>query len=91
MIGAVSIDTLVGSDYFWSIVDNERIVLSSGLFLLSSKLGYLLTGKFVDPSRDVKPVNHQLAACLVMTQMNQSVAELKSAAVSVVVKNPNLE
>jgi len=65
-----TIDILIGSDYFWSIVDNERIVLPSGLFLLSSKLGYLLTGKFVDPSSDVKRVNHHLVACFVMTQMN---------------------
>jgi len=34
------IDILVGSVYFWSIVGSERIVLPSGLLLLSSKLGY---------------------------------------------------
>jgi len=37
-------------DVLISFVDNEWIVLPSGLFLLSSKFGYLLTGKFVDPN-----------------------------------------
>ena len=66
-----TVDILVGSDYFWSIVDVGRITLPSGLLLLSSKLGYILTGKFMDPSSDVKA--NQLLACFVMTQMNQSV------------------
>ena len=64
------IDILVGSDYFWNIVDVERIVLPSGLLLLSSKLGYLLTGKFMDPKVNTKPGDYQLSTCLVMTQMN---------------------
>jgi len=88
-----AIDILVGSDYFWSIVDNEKIVLPSGLFLLSSRLGYLLTGKFVDPNSDVNSVNQQLAACFLMTQMNQCIHKLNllSTADSVVVRSPNLE
>ena len=47
-----TVDILVGSDYFWNIVDNKRIVLPSGLFLLSSKLGYIVTGKYLDPTTD---------------------------------------
>ena len=47
-----TVDILVGSDYFWNIVDNERIVLPSGLFLLSSKLGYIVTGNDLDPTID---------------------------------------
>jgi len=69
------INILVGSDYFWSIVGSERIVLPSGLLLLSSKLGYLLTGKFMDLNDDVH-LSNQLLACFVMTQMNQSVYKL---------------
>ena len=40
----MSIDLLIGSDYYWSIFGSERLTLPSGLFLLSSRLGYLLTG-----------------------------------------------
>ena len=87
-----TIDILVGSDYFWSIVEVGRIVLPSGLLLLSSKLGYLLTGKFMDPKREIKP-NDQLSTCFVMTQMNQSVHELNlfSTADTAVNKNPSLK
>ena len=42
---AASIDLLLGSDYFWDIVSGDRIALPSGLLLVSSKLGYILTGK----------------------------------------------
>ena len=47
-----TVDILVGSDYFWDVVEKERIILPSGLFLLSSKLGYILTGKYLDPMID---------------------------------------
>jgi len=85
------IDILVGSDYFWNIVGGERIVLPSGLLLLSSKLGYLLTGRFMDPNCDAH-LSSQLSACFVMTQMNQSVSELNlfSSADIAVNKCPNL-
>ena len=42
---AASIDLLLGSDYFWNIVSADGIALPSGLLLVSSKLGYILTGK----------------------------------------------
>ena len=54
------IDILVGSDYFWNIVDVERIMLPSGLLLLSSKLGYLLTGKFMDQIPNLVTINCRL-------------------------------
>jgi len=87
-----SIDILVGSDFFWSIFSSGRIVLLSGLFLLSSKLGYLLTGKFSDPNSDTRPDNHQLVAYFVMTQMNQCVSEINlfSAADTATNKMPDL-
>ena len=67
-----TIDILVGSDYFWNIVDVEQIVLPSGLLLLSSELGYLLTGKFMDLKANIKSDDQQLLTCFAMTQMNQS-------------------
>ena len=40
-----TIDLLVGSDYFWPIISGDKIMLSSGTFMLSSKFGYIITGK----------------------------------------------
>ena len=86
-----TIDILVGSDYFWSVVEVGQIALPSGLLFLSSKLSYLLTGKFMDPKGDVKPDDHQLSTCFVMSQ-NQSVHELNlfSTADTVINKNPRI-
>jgi len=67
---------LLISDFFWGIVSSGRIILPSGLFLLSSKLGYLLMGKFSDPNSDTKSDNHQLVAYFVMIHMNQCVSEI---------------
>ena len=39
------IDLLIGSDYYWNILESDRISLPSGLLLLSSRLGFILTGK----------------------------------------------
>ncbi|XP_065180039.1 uncharacterized protein LOC135810477 [Sycon ciliatum] len=40
----VNIDFLIGADYFWQLVGNNVITLPSGLKLVSSEFGYLLTG-----------------------------------------------
>ena len=55
----------MGSDYFWSIVEGERVVLPSGLLLLSSKLGYILTGKYCDPTDNKGQNKGQITACVV--------------------------
>ena len=39
----VNVDLLLGSDYFWTTVGTEKLPLPSGLFLISSKIGYILT------------------------------------------------
>ena len=57
-----SIDILLGSDYFCNIIERERIVLPSGL-LLFSKLGYILTGRYLDPTKGDIDDN----TCLVMS------------------------
>ena len=41
-------DLLIGSDYFWDIVEGDKVTLPSGMFLISSKFGYIVTGKFPD-------------------------------------------
>ena len=43
-----TIDLLVGSDYLWDIVGKDRVVLPLGLLLLSSRLGYIITGRYYD-------------------------------------------
>ena len=41
-----TVDILIGSDYFWDIVElSDRISLPSGLYLVPSRLGYILTGR----------------------------------------------
>jgi len=64
----------------------------SGLFHLSSKLGYLLKGKFSDPNSNTKSDNHLLVAYFVMTHMNQCVSEINlfSAADTTTNKMPDL-
>ena len=63
-----TVDILVGSDYFWDIVDNERIVLPSGLLLLSSKLGYIVTGKYPDPTTECDGHSNQTVSFCVTIQ-----------------------
>ena len=38
-----TVDLLIGSDYFWSIIGTEKTTLPSGLFLVSSRIGYIVT------------------------------------------------
>lgn len=66
-----NVDLLIGSDYFWSIVGTEKITLPSGLFLVSSKIGYILTGSYLDP---MVSQGTPVSSCLVMTQVNCVVA-----------------
>ena len=63
-----TVDILIGSDYFWDIVANERIVLPSGLFLLSSQLGYVVTGKYPDPTTDRDRHSNQTVSFFVTIQ-----------------------
>jgi len=41
-----TIDLLIGFDYFWDIVERDRVVLPSGLLLLSFRLGYIITERY---------------------------------------------
>ena len=49
----VSIDVLIGSDYYYDIVNAERISLQDGLYLFDSKLGYVVGGRTSTDSKDV--------------------------------------
>ena len=86
-----TVDLLIGSDYFWSIVGMEKIELPSELFLISSKIGYILTGSYLDPM--ISQMEIPISSCLVMAQVNCAVPtmNLLSSADDPVTKNPNVE
>ena len=62
----VNIDLLIVSDYFWNILGTEKVILPSGLYLVSSKIGYILTGKYTDPGH----VEQNVSNCFVTSQVN---------------------
>ena len=64
------VDLLIGSDFFWELMSSDRIVLPSGLLLIQSKLGYILTGKCITatPSKEV-------GTLFVHTQVRQSLPQ----------------
>ena len=41
----VTVDVLVGNDYYWDLVEPHKIELSSGLYMVESKLGWMLNGR----------------------------------------------
>ena len=89
-----TVDLLIGSDYFWTIVGTDKMVLPSGLFLVSSKIGYILTGSYLDPMNEQQKNDQQLVtSCSVMTQVNQvvKVLNLFSSFDESLTKTPNLE
>ena len=66
---SVAINFLVGSDYFWNIIDVDKITLPSKLLLLlSSKLGYLLTGRHSDPAKGEFTNNASSCMVAIMSQ-----------------------
>ena len=54
-----SVDVLIGSDYYWDVVDGETIRGTDGLVAVSSKFGWLLSGPV--QSKDRKNVTHSNA------------------------------
>ena len=67
----VNVDLLIGSDYFWTILGTEKLTLPSGLFLISSKIGYILTGKY-----SIRSCQQHVSSCLVMTEVNKMLPEM---------------
>ena len=41
----VSVDVLIGNDYYWDLVESSKIQVSPGLYLIDSKFGWLLSGR----------------------------------------------
>ena len=67
-----NVDLLVGADYFWDIVGGEKVVLPSGMFMLPSRFGYIVTGRCPEGSH-VQSSNP--CALLVAVQLNQDTCD----------------
>jgi len=89
----ITVDLLIGSDYFWTIVGVEKLMLPSGLYLVSSKIGYILTGKYTDPIVEQGNSQQCISSCFVMTQINSTVPEMNllSSSDASITKNLNIE
>ena len=57
MFESSSVDVLIGNDYYLDIIMPQRIGVQPGLHLLSSKLGWILTGRSGDHDSDVNETN----------------------------------
>ena len=86
-----NVDLLIGFDYFWSILETEKLILPSGLYLISSKIGYILTRKYSDP--DHASCKSHISTCFVMTQVNHTLSEVSlfSSSDDTITKSPNIE
>ena len=72
----------------------DKMVLPSGLFLVSSKIGYILAESYLDPMNEQQKNDQQLVtSCSVITQVNQvvKVLNLFSSSDESLTKTPNLE
>jgi len=64
-----TVDLLIGSDYFWTIVGVEKLMLPLDLYLVSSKIGYILTRKYMDPIVEQGNSQQCISSCSVMTKL----------------------
>lgn len=53
------IDILIGNDYYFSLISTGKVKLSDNLFLVESKLGWMLSGKLnTKPSDDLSAITY---------------------------------
>ena len=57
-----NIDILVGADYYWDIVSGEIIQWEKGPTAVTSKLGWLLSGRSTESQFDSRTVNNLILA-----------------------------
>lgn len=67
------IDILIGNDYYMDIILPERIEVRPGLYLLGSKLGWILTGRFEGEPRKDPDVSF-----LILTQLSHTLPEVSN-------------
>jgi len=48
-----TVDLLIGSDYFWDIVGSDKVMLPSGMYILPSRFGYIVTGRSPGITKDL--------------------------------------
>ena len=71
---SADVDILIGSDFFWNIIGGDKIVLPSGMFMLPSKFGYIVTGKC--PDIDCGIQSDHAHTLYVATEVNQVAPEV---------------
>ncbi|XP_045205909.2 uncharacterized protein LOC123558098 [Mercenaria mercenaria] len=82
-----TVELLIGNDYYLDIILGHKIEVQEGLYLLSSKLGWILTGRTSDFDNDIHD-----ASMLIMTHGNNiNNTEVFSNVDESVVTKPNLE
>ena len=89
-VETTAIDLLVGSDYFWEVVGGDKMMLPSGIFMLPSKFGYIITGRY--PGNGLDSRDKGASTLLVSTSGNEVVSPSFYCSVNFsVIKNPDLE
>lgn len=82
-----ALDLLIGSDYYLDIIEAEKIKISEGLYLVSSKLGWILSGRASSNlQHDSEDIN-----MLILSQNRSTNNDITSEFESVVYAKANLE
>ena len=68
MFESSSVDVLIGNDYYLDIIMSQRIEVQPGLYLLSSKLGWILTGRSSDHEPSPTESNMLIVNTVMMLQ-----------------------
>ena len=89
-VETTAIDLLVVSDYFWDVVGGDKIMLPLGIFMLPSKFGYIITGRY--PGNGLDNQDKSASTLLVSTNRNEVVSSSFYCSANVsLIKNPDLE
>ena len=81
------IELLMGSDYYLELITAEKIELEPGLYLLGSKLGWILSGRF-----EKRACNESNASMLIFTCPNQTTLEpVLLSEISLVLSDQNID
>ena len=66
-------DLMVGLDYFYHIIGGDRIMLPSGIFILLSRFGCIITGRCPEVKSDEQ--DSRSCTMLVTTSLNQMASD----------------
>ena len=66
MLESSSVDILIGNDYYLHIIMSQRIEVQPGLYLLSSKLGWIFTGRSGDHDLTMNETNMLIYSLMAM-------------------------